>query len=141
VRIIENAGANLAPWNVGNYRYAVRDGKVLIDARFPVIFFHFQGVKKGLRWFIFNSHRQFRAPFPTPIRSNIYKPYLDELLAIERAVDPLLRVSEARPHRRSAVTDIKQYLVSKVRNTGHRLFQLLDIMTGRAFVVFRSKAY
>jgi hypothetical protein len=140
VKIIENIGANLAPWNVGNYRFAFDGCKVLIDATHPLIFFHFQGLKKGLRWFVFSSHRQFRAPFSAIIRSRIYKPYVDELLAIERAVDPLL-VSDARPHRRSAITDIRQYLVSKLRNAGLRLFQLLDIVTGRAFLVFRGTAY
>jgi hypothetical protein len=141
VKVIENIGANLAPWNVGNYRVDFLGGKVLIDAVQPLVFFHFQGLRKGLRWFIFNSHRLYHAPFSRDVRNHIYKPYVDELLAIEKTVNPVLGVSEARPHRRSAITDIGQYLKGKVRNAGTLVFQLLDIVTNRAFLVFRGTAY
>ncbi len=141
VRVIKNIGANLAPWNVGNYQIDLRHNKVMIDEIYPLVFFHFQGLKKGLGCFIFNSHRQYRAPFSRNVRNHIYKPYIDELLAIEKAVDPVLQVPAAKPHRRSAVVDIRQYLISKLRNFGIRMFQLMDIVTGRAFLVFRGTAY
>lgn len=141
VKVIENIGANLAPWNVGNYQIDFRDNRVMVGANRPLIFFHFQGLKKGLGCFIFNSHRQYRAPFSSNMRHHVYKPYIDELLAIERAVDPILQVAAAKPHRRSTAADVKQYLMGKVRSAGIRLFQLLDIVTGRAFLVFRGTAY
>jgi hypothetical protein len=141
VRVIENIGANLAPWNIGNYRIDFRDGLVLIDTDRPLVFFHFQGLRKAMRWFIFSSHRVYRAPFSSVVRNDIYKPYVDELLAIEQTVDPLLQVAAATPHRRSTVANVAQYLKSKVRNAGVRVFQLLDIVTGRAFFVFRGRAY
>jgi hypothetical protein len=141
VRIIENVGANLAPWNIGNYRIDFRGDRVLIDADRPLVFFHFQGLRKALRWFIFSSHRVYRAPFSGAVRNHIYKPYVDELLAIERTVDPILQVPAAKPHRRSTAVNAGQYLKSKLRNAGVRVFQLLDIVTGRAFLVFRGKAY
>jgi hypothetical protein len=141
VKVIGNIGANLAPWNVGNYRIDFRDNRVMIDAVHPLVFFHFQGLRKGLGWFIFNSHRVYRAPFSKDVRNHIYKPYVDELLAIERTVDPVIDVSEAKPHRRSAITDVRQYLKSKLRNAGVRVFQLLDVVSGRAFLVFRGTAY
>jgi hypothetical protein len=141
VKIIENLGANLAPWNIGNYRIDFRRGRVRIDAIHLLIFFHFQGLRKGLRWFVFNSHRSYRAPFSRTVRDHIYKPYVDELLRIEKTVDPILRISAAKPHRRSAVVDMGQYLKSKARNIGVRVFQLLDIVTRRAFFVFRGTAY
>ncbi len=75
------------------------------------------------------------------MRNHIYKPYINELLAIERAVDPVLQVSSAKPHRRYAIFDVRQYLRSKLRNAGVRMFQLLDIVTGKAFLVFRGTAY
>ena len=141
VAIIENIGANLAPWNIANYRIDVRDDHVLIDADHPLVFFHFQGLRKGLRWFIFNSHRNYRAPFSNAVRDHIYKPYVDELLGIEKTVEPILQVAAATPHRRSTVVNVGQYLKSKLRNAGVRAFQLLDIVTGRAFLVFRGRAY
>jgi hypothetical protein len=141
VKIIENVGANLAPWNIGNYRIDFRNGRILIDAIHPLIFFHFQGLRRGLRWFIFNSHRVYRAPFSRDVRNHIYRPYIDELLAIEKAVDPIRNVPEAKPYRRSAVVDAGQHLKSKVRNVRNTAFQLLDIVTKRAFLVFRGTAY
>jgi hypothetical protein len=141
VKVIENVGANLAPWNIGNYGIDFRGDEVLIDVIHPLIFFHFQGLRRGLRWFIFNSHRAYRAPFSDTVRDHIYKPYVDQLLAVEKTVDPVLSVSAAKPHRRSAVADIGQYLKSKARNVGVRVFQLLDIVTRRAFFVFRGTAY
>jgi len=48
VKAIANLGANLAPWNIGNYRVAFREDKVLIDQAYPLIFFHFQGLKKEM---------------------------------------------------------------------------------------------
>ena len=74
------------------------------------------------------------------MRSHVYKPYVNELLAIERVVEPILRGLDVKPHRRSSIGDIRQYLKSKVRNLRLRLFQILDVVTGRAFPVFRGIA-
>lgn len=141
VKVIENVGANLAPWNIGNYAIDFRGDQVLIDGALPLIFFHFQGLRKGLRWFIFNSHRAYRAPFSSDVRNHIYRPYVDELLAVEKDVDPILRISAAKPHRRSVAIDIAQYLKSTLRDARLRAFQLLDIVTGRAFLVLRNKTF
>ena len=141
VKVIENPGANLAPWNIGNYRVEVRGDRVLIDANWPLVFFHFQGLRKGLRYFIFNSHRIYRAPFSRLVRNHIYKPYVDELLAIETAVGPVLNLKDAKPHRRSGFSDVGQYLKDRLRKAATLVFQLLDILTNRAFLVFRGIAY
>ena len=140
VKAIENIGANLAPWNIGNYRVAFRDGAVVLDDGAPLIFFHFQGLRRGLRWFFFTSHRAYHAPLSAITRNQIYKPHIQELLDIESAVDPLLQISGAKPHRRSAVSDFKQLVVGVLRQLRTRAFQLLDIVTGRAFLIFRGRA-
>jgi hypothetical protein len=140
VRIIEHVGANLAPWNIGNYRIAVEDGAVRIDGKTPLVFFHFQGLRRDLGFFFFNSHRRYRAPFPAAVRRNIYKPYVDELLTIEAEVAPLLEAAPGSPHRRAVGVDFRQALLGAARRTGTRAFQLLDIASGRAFIVFRGAA-
>jgi hypothetical protein len=134
VKAIGNVGANLAPWNIRNYRIDYRDGQVMIDAT-ALVFFHFQGLRKGLRWFIFNSHRIFGAPFSRGTRDRIYRPYVDELLSIEQTIDPMLKADEATPQARSHT------IKSRVRNVGILIFRLLDIITGRAFLVLRGRAY
>jgi hypothetical protein len=140
VRVIENVGANLAPWNIGNHRIAQIDGRLMIDEKTPLIFFHFQGLKKDLGFFVFNSHRLYRAPFSTEVRQHIYKPYVDELLSIEKALAPPAESSAAKPKRLSAHLNIRQLAANRLRKAAIRLVQLVDITTGRAFVVFRGTA-
>jgi hypothetical protein len=135
VKAVHNVGANLAPWNIGNYRIDFRDNHVMIDATHPLVFFHFQGLRKGLLWFIFNSHRIFGAPFSGNIRDHIYRPYVSELLSIESTIDPMLDIGETRPQARSHTVK------SRLRDVGILIFQLLDIVTGRAFLVLRGTAY
>lgn len=140
VRSIENVGANLGPWNIGNYRIGVRDGEVRLDDDWPLLFFHFQGVRKGLGGFFFSSHRVHHAPFSTVTRNNIYKPYVAELVAIDRAIKSLLPAS-AKPYRRSAIMDVRQFAEGLLRGARDRLYQLLDIVSGRALLVFRGTVY
>jgi hypothetical protein len=138
VKVIQNVGANLAPWNIGNHRIAEANGEVRIDDGRPLIFFHFQGLRRDLGYFFFNSHRRYRAPFSAEVRRLIYKPYVEELLKLEEMAAPVMPTQPAKPHRRSARLDLGQVLVDAARRTGIRLFQLLDIVTGRAFVIFRG---
>ena len=140
VKIIEHIGANLAPWNIGHYRIAFEGCEVRVDGR-PLIFFHFQGLRKDLGYFFFNRHRHYRAPFSAVTRRYIYKPHVNELLAIEKTTAPILEVVPAKPHRRSASIDLKRTLTSAVRRFGHRCYQMLDIVTGRAFLILRGRAY
>ena len=113
----------------------------MLDGQWPLIFFHFQGLRKGLGFFVFTSHRRYRAQFSAEIREHIYKPYVDELLANERAVAPVLQVSNAKPQRRSGTNvDLRQYLANRGRAFGMLSFQLLDILGGKAFVVIRGRA-
>ena len=69
----------------------------------PADIFPLPGREEGWSWFIFNSHRMFRAPFSSAMRNHIYKPYVDELLAIERSGrSGPAGFRAAKPHRRSA---------------------------------------
>ena len=112
----------------------------MVDTSCPLIFFHFQGLKRGLAGYFQQPPRVSRAVF-RDVRKHVYKPYVDELLAIERKLGPILQVSDVKPQRRSAVVDIRQRLEGKMRNMRSRMFQLLDVVTGRAFVVLRGTAY
>jgi len=139
VKAIENIGANLGPWNIGNYRLAVRDGSVMLDERIPLIFFHFQGLRRGLRWFFFTSHRVHHAPLPKVARNQIYKPHITELLEVERAVDSLLKNAAAKPYRRSAISDFRQFFEGIVRRLRTRTYQVMDILAGEAFLIVRGR--
>lgn len=140
VKVVENPGANLAPWNIGNYRIESRS-KVVIDSRYPLVFFHFQGLKREMGYFIFNSHRLYRAPFSKVVREYIYRPYVDELLAIEQEVGPMPDVTEVVALQRKKVDATWRSVVGTARNVGKRVLRILDILTRRAFIVIRGKAY
>ncbi len=141
VRVIENIGANLAPWNIGNYRIECRAGRVLINSTHPLVFFHFQGLKKEMGLFLFNSHRLYRAPFSAVVRERIYRPYVDELLALEQEVGPMLDVDAAKPLPRTKVDAAMTSFNGVARNVAKRVLRVLDIVTRRAFVVLGGKAY
>lgn len=141
VKIIENVGANLAPWNVGGYRITYDGNQVVIDREHPLVFFHFQGLRRGLRWFIFNSHRSYHAPFSTVIKSRIYQPYVAELLAIEKQIAPLLNGVRAKPYHRSTKVDAWQQIKTGIRGVVSVAIQLLDVATGRAFLVIEKNLH
>ena len=47
VHVISHLGANLAPWNFADCRLEWHDGRVQIERRYPLVFFHFYGVKRS----------------------------------------------------------------------------------------------
>ncbi|MET4801618.1 hypothetical protein [Bradyrhizobium sp. LB11.1] len=132
VKSVDNIGANLAPWNIANYRIDFRGGRVMVDQT-PLVFFHFQGLRTAGRWFIFNSHRVFGAPLSRVTRNHIYRLYVNDLIAVEETVRPILSLDEVRPQARSHT--LKGWL----RSVGLLGYRLLDVVTGRAFFVIRGK--
>jgi hypothetical protein len=84
-RVLRQKGFNCAPWNIGNYRLTEQDGRVWIDDE-PLVFFHFHGLKHRKGYFEF-QHRPYGAPVSWLMRNKLYKPYISELLDMERLYD------------------------------------------------------
>jgi hypothetical protein len=140
VAIVDHPGANLAPWNIGGYDITFRDNQVLVDGRSPLIFFHFQGMRRAWGCFVFNSHRVHRAPFTAIMREHVYRPYVDELLSIEgRANSAELR--SAAPQRWLSSTSLSKRILNSSRNFAVVILRLIDIVTRRVFLVLRGRAY
>ena len=138
VAVIRNPGANLAPWNIGDHRLGWRDGQIVIDGATPLVFFHFQGLRKAWRWFFFNSHRVHRAPLTRTVRDHVYRPYVDEVLRLDAQYDA---AAARQPYARFTAPNWVVLLRNTVRNLAEAALRLLDIATRRAFVVIRGKAY
>ena len=77
VKIIKNKGANLATWNIENYKIVKNYESIMIDDD-SLVFFHFHGFKRLLFDFYTPGYSQTHAT--KIIRDQIYKPYLSSYL-------------------------------------------------------------
>ena len=75
--VVSNIGANLAPWNIGNYILTHHDGKIFVDNH-PVIFFHFQGVKRLFGSLIESGLASYRQQLTSIARDFLFVPYLEK---------------------------------------------------------------
>ena len=131
VHIIQHLGANLAPWNFADLRVEWRDATVLIDGQYPLLFFHFHGVKRTGRYY-FNSHRMFHAPFPDLMRRRIYQPYIAALASAELEAMPYLVDEQIKIIRNPAVGNRLDYLFNAFRKARAVAFRGIDVVTRRA---------
>jgi hypothetical protein len=78
VHVVQNIGANVGPWNVGNYTISRVDGRTHVDDT-PLCFYHFHALKRIAPW-IYDPNLHFYATSPSAeIRKLIYEPYLRAL--------------------------------------------------------------
>jgi hypothetical protein len=63
VVVLSHRGANLAPWNLGGHRLTLRNNGVVVDGQWPLIFFHFHGLKRVGNGLYMPDHFRYHAPF------------------------------------------------------------------------------
>lgn len=134
VHVIQNLGANLAPWNFADLCVEWRDGSVLVEERYPLLFFHFHGVKRSGRHY-FNSHRVFRAPFPNLVRQRIYQPYIVALAAAEAEASSHLEDEQITIVRTLAAGTPLDHVLNVVRKVRAVAFRGIDILTRRTIAL------
>ena len=76
--IILHRGSNLAAWNLANYKLSRRAGLVLVDD-LPVIFFHFQGVRRLSAWIVDPNVQWYSIRLSLSMELFLYRPYLNHL--------------------------------------------------------------
>lgn len=81
VIVLANKGANLAPWNLSNYKLTSVADRVLVDDQ-PVIFFHFHGLKKRTAWAYDPDWESYRICSSKVLRRQVYVPYIRMIEAI-----------------------------------------------------------
>jgi hypothetical protein len=131
VHVIGHLGANLAPWNFADYRMKWRGGSVEIEGQYPLLFFHFYGVKRSGGYY-FNSHRLYHAPFPDLMRQRIYQPYITVLAESELMVASYLKELQIETIRRPTVASRRDHVSNALRKVRAVINRGLDIVTGRA---------
>lgn len=77
---LTHKGVNVAPWNVDNYEFTVKDGSVFVDED-PLVFFHFASLRPiGLGW-VDSGFNDYGSRMTPVLRDAVYKPYVAELNA------------------------------------------------------------
>ena len=77
VCVIQNIGANAAPWNIGNYSLIVENDKILVD-KTPLVFYHYAGLKFIDNYF-YTTCSSYFSKLSECGRNNIYLVYLNKL--------------------------------------------------------------
>ncbi|MGA2585576.1 MAG: glycosyl transferase [Candidatus Aminicenantales bacterium] len=90
VVVLEHKGANLARWNLANYRIDFRNGKCWVDED-PLIFFHFQGFRQVMRGMYDPGLWCYQIRPSLQMLNGLYFPYIKALreIAPERSLQSL----------------------------------------------------
>ncbi|MDB3967763.1 hypothetical protein N9392_00455 [Flavobacteriaceae bacterium] len=79
LKVIKNKGANLAIWNIKNYKIGYNKNHVYIDGT-KLIFYHFAGLKQLSKNKFDTKLSSYYVFLSKTIKKHIYTPYLQELL-------------------------------------------------------------
>ena len=139
VVVLGHRGANLAPWNLNNYRLYSPDGKTVMVDDEPLIFFHFHRLTRITPWLYDPDWTTYRVAPSTVLRRNIYLPYLRTLRDAGRL---LPQTSGAVPPPAAGSIRREGSRVSLLRRAARRLRALFaagrDILAGRYIVCINS---
>lgn len=136
---VSNIGANLAPWNIGNYVLSRQGGNIFVDSQ-PVIFFHFQGVKRLFGPLIESGLASYRQQLASVARDDLFVPYLEKWREAERKVAKLRQeLAEPGSKQRSGVMASKIKRGSFVRRSRILLTSILRNLKYRT--LFLSSDY
>lgn len=95
VAVLRHKGANLAPWNLGNYEIR-RDGQYVWVDEQPLLFFHFHGLEQVGGWIYDLNLAGYKLKPSSAVLRDIYTPYIRTLSEVTEQVSPLLKKSTLR---------------------------------------------
>lgn len=133
--IVNHLGANLAPWNMGNYIFSRYDEKILVNNQ-PVIFCHFHGLKRLAGPFFESGLAKFRQQLSTVARNALFIPYLKKCCEAEYRIRDIRQVllGQHRIHVDSVSLKIRRgtfvkravlVLVNVLRNLRYKTFIII----------------
>jgi hypothetical protein len=87
VHVLQHPGGGVAPWNVQQYSFEGRNGKIYLSAEgssmsYPLVFFHFHGLKFYSNQMVSCTATLYEISMK--VKEILYFPYITELLAIEK---------------------------------------------------------
>ncbi len=92
VKVIENIGAGVAPWNIDNYEVSTIDGIPCVNG-VKIIFYHFH----QFGWLKNGSYRFCSYELPEKAKELIYKPYVE---ALDKALGQIMEFDPGFAHRK-----------------------------------------
>ena len=99
--VLQHKGANLAPWNLANYKMSFRPGAVYVDDE-PLIFFHFQGLKQISGHLYDNQFKHYGVTASKLIVRRIYAPYVQKISRFTKRIGKRDGQYRLRPLRRES---------------------------------------
>jgi len=78
LKIIDNIGANAAIWNVKNYKWSLKDDKILLN-NIPLVFYHFANIHQIDSQRYNTNLSRVLMPLNGVLKNNVYKVYLNNL--------------------------------------------------------------
>ncbi|MCG6538421.1 MAG: hypothetical protein L7F78_27825, partial [Syntrophales bacterium LBB04] len=143
VIVIQNKGANLAPWNLDNYKIELNDDKVLVDGQ-DLIFYHFHKLKRTSRR-LFNSHlSSFKTRLTSTLFNGIYRPYVEKYISIEAKVNSIA-ISVHSPQSMRGIQPtgkekgVQSAINHVIRKGSQYIFSILDLLSMNYIFVLGGK--
>lgn len=95
---VAHPGANVGPWNICRHTIARGpEGTFVVDGKFPLIFFHFSGLKEIEPNVFLGSNISYLGPFSAMVRDDIYGPYVAHLKRIRREIGGIPATTSPAP--------------------------------------------
>jgi uncharacterized protein YdcH (DUF465 family) len=122
VKVIQQKGANLAPWNAGQYDIRInKDGKLYVD-EFPLVFYHFASFKKVVSG-VYTTNLSLYLSRPSNILKNkIYKVYLDLVSSYAELINTETAKVEAMKKNRVAIKQSAKQKLNKLFTSAIRWY-------------------
>ena len=119
VREIGNIGTNVAPWNIQKYDLSLKNNIVMINNKWPLVYYHFHSLKMNLvdYSYIITGDRNLNYPISKDVVDLVYEPYVKLL--------------------KEAIVDLKRYKVYRdyVNQNPQGNYHLQKPETGEKFYV------
>ena len=137
VVVLKHKGANLAPWNLANYKIRLNESRIMVDEQ-PLIFFHFHGFRQIRRWFYDPNLAGFGVGLSRGVKNFIFVPYIHAFSETTRLYLPNTQKQELSDGMRF---DLKDIPVARRlwKFLGRMLYMLKLIVRGKFIFVWKKK--
>jgi hypothetical protein len=131
VLVLQHKGANLAPWNLGGYWLYWRHNQVYVEED-PLIFFHFHGLKQVGPWLYVTNLASFHLNLSPFLRTHLFGPYIQALVAAKRQVSPLMEKVEIGRSIRDPVVNSPW---RRTLNVGRKTYETVRSIIDRDYIL------